>query len=827
MNKFTSFLAFLSAFILLANESLFGQTDEVFKINDEGYYEVPGLNVMAFQDFYPDGHQGGITVIQNGIRVLANGDVRLEDAPGQWSPIPKKGKSIVDRENNEIRTTLWYPDSSRNGVGFNPIKYPDLTYKYVVRIKPEGNSFHIFVDLEKPLPEEWYGKVGFNIELFPGFYFGKSFALDGQTGVFPRQINGPLNYTNGGTLRAEPLATGKELVVVPENHDEKIEFTANGREIMLIDGRGMHNNGFFIVRTLLVKGKTRDAAELVITPSWKKDWKYPPVIHVSQVGYHPDQSKIAVIELDKNEREFGEAVLWKIEDDGRYTKVISGKPHSFGRFLRYNYLQYDFSPVKGPGIYKIQYGDIFSNKFQIKKDVYARHVWQPTLEYFLPVQMCHMRVNDRYRVWHGLCHDDDALMAPVDYNHFDGYLQGPSTLTKYKSGDHVPGLNTGGWHDAGDYDLRVESQANTTRRLAQIWELFDVKYDVTSIDQEKKVVEMHRPDGVPDILQQIEHGALTVVGGYKALGRLYRGIICQDIRQYTLLGDGSVMTDNLVYNPSLKERQRTGDSSWKDDDRWVFTEKNPRREINVAACMANTYRALKDYNKDLAGDCLGLASDIWNTHSGSDQPGLIDLAAELYLSTGDKKYMDFITSHKALVTDHIRQTAAALSRIAGEIRDQAFMKDVKEALKKYAANIDEQVHETPFGVEYKPNIWGAGWGIQRFGVNQYFLHKGFPGIFSAEPVFSALNFVLGVHPGMNTASFVSGVGENSVIVAYGFNRADWTYIPGGSVSGTALIRPDLAELKIWPYFWQQTEYVMGGGATNFMFLVLAAEHLLK
>jgi len=46
-------------------------------------------------------------------------------------------------------------------------------------------------------------------------------------------------------------------------------------------------------------------------------------------------------------------------------------------------------------------------------------------------------------------------------------------------------------------------------------------------------------------------------------------------------------------------------------------------------------------------------------------------------------------------------------------------------------------------------------------------------------------------------------------------------------SGTGIIRPDFPELKEWPYFWQQTEYVMGGGATNFMFLVLAADNLLK
>lgn len=45
--------------------------------------------------------------------------------------------------------------------------------------------------------------------------------------------------------------------------------------------------------------------------------------------------------------------------------------------------------------------------------------------------------------------------------------------------------------------------------------------------------------------------------------------------------------------------------------------------------------------------------------------------------------------------------------------------------------------------------------------------------------------------------------------------------------GPAIVGNDFPELKVWPFFWQQTEYVMGGGATNFMFLVLAADNLLK
>ncbi len=87
--------------------------------------------------------------------------------------------------------------------------------------------------------------------------------------------------------------------------------------------------------------------------------------------------------------------------------------------------------------------------------------------------------------------------------------------------------------------------------------------------------------------------------------------------------------------------------------------------------------------------------------------------------------------------------------------------------------------------------------------------------------------MLGNHPGQNTSSFASGVGSRSLNQAYGNNRADRSFIPGGVASGTGIIRPDFPELKEWPYFWQQTEYVMGGGATNFMFLVLAANHLLK
>ena len=113
------------------------------------------------------------------------------------------------------------------------------------------------------------------------------------------------------------------------------------------------------------------------------------------------------------------------------------------------------------------------------------------------------------------------------------------------------------------------------------------------------------------------------------------------------------------------------------------------------------------------------------------------------------------------------------------------------------------------------------------GFQHYFLHKAYPDIFGPELIYHALDFVLGCHPGSNTASFASGVGAKSTTIAYGLNRADWSYVPGGVVSGTALIRPDFPELLDFPFLWQQKEYVLGGGSSNYMFLVLAAQNLLQ
>lgn len=816
-----------------------------FKLTEGGYFQCEGVDVMAFYDFYPEGHQGGVSILMNGNRVATNGDIRMEATPGQWQPVPKQLRR--EAKGNTIVAELAYPDSSRHLTGFNPMIYPDLQLRYTVTTEAVGNHVEVTVDLDRPIPEEWLGKVGFNLEFYPGALFGKPWLMDSQSGIFPRQPNSPLATTTPNYLRtgdfhqkgksiidfkrltrtdkgynpiiaddiiAEPYCVGRRFVSRPDDNYNKVTIESMTADLKLYDGRMNHNNGWFVLRSEIPAGKTKGAVKWIITPTVVKGWRYQPVIQTSQVGYLTRQQKVAVVEMDRRDGAEGAAELIYIGAEGE--KVVRTMPlNKWGNFLRYQYARLDFSDIVTPGLYKIRYRNVQSSVFRIDDTVFDRGVWQPVIEYFLPNQMCHMRVNEKYRVWHDRCHMDDARMARNE-NGIDGYDQKPG-LSPFAEEEEVDGLAVGGWHDAGDLDLRIESQIGEAYNLAMIYEQFKPEIDVTTIDQQQHLTEIHQADGKNDILQQIEHGALSVCAAYRALGRPYRGIISHDLRQYAMLGDAAAMTDGIKGN---------------DDDRWVYTEDNPMRDLTTAAHLAGATRVLKLHNDTLAAQCLEMARALF----AREEPvagAKLHAAVELYLTTGDAVYRNYILQNQAAVIKNIGRNAPILARLArqweqqGDKQERRFAATFRKALPACVEQMKNEAAKTPYGVPYEPSIWGAGWGIQSFGVKYYYLTKYYPELFEPQPVYSALDFILGCHPGSNTASFASGVGAKSATVAYGTTRADWSYVPGGVVSGTAIIRPDFPELLEFPYLWQQTEYVLGGGSSDYMFLVLAAKHLMK
>jgi hypothetical protein len=388
---------------------------------------------------------------------------------------------------------------------------------------------------------------------------------------------------------------------------------------MLFDGRDRAQNGWFVLRSLIPAGKTTGAIVWHIRPDVIPNWTRPPMIAHSQVGYAPDFSKVAVLELDPRYNAPKTAKVLRLAEDGSYNRVFEGPITPSTPWLRYVYSKFDFTAVKDPGLYVIEYADQRTAPFPISEGAYA-NIWQDSLDHHIAEQMDHVSVREGYRVWHGASHMDDGRLAPVVGEQFDGWNQATATDGKYKGGDRIPGMNVGGWYDAGDFDLEEPAQLSVIQSLALGYREFNISYDELTVDEVARQVEMHRPDGVPDTVQQVKHGALLILAQFHNIGHSIRGTHEPDLRQYTHLGDAASKTDGRIYDPKLGPNEVAGDYSGRPDDRWIFSTTNPYLQWNAIAALAAAADTLKGWDDALAKDALDTATKAWNDETAHPTP---------------------------------------------------------------------------------------------------------------------------------------------------------------------------------------------------------------
>ena len=836
----------LALFLLSCSYAVFGQK---MKVNELEYFEKTGVNILVFSSEYNgmffDEKTAAVEIIHHGVRTSTGGAVRLQNTPEQWDLVPEVTDRKVDRENNSIEVTL---------------RYDELDFESKLLVTAKGEGVEINVILDKPLPEKLQGRAGFNLEFLPAAYFEKMYLMDGKPGTFPRypssdtkiepgskkihQFAGHTTFDDRGKdefIVPFPLASGNMLVMAPEDTERLIKIKSE-TELMLFDGRNVAQNGWFIVRSLLPAEKTGKVLSWYLEPNAINNWVRKPVVGFSQVGYVPDQEKVAVIELDKNDTPLKTASLLKVTEEGDFVEKLKGEVKIWGDYKRYNYAKFDFSVIKEPGIYCIQYGDQKTNTFSIDTDVY-NNIWQPTFDVWFPVQMDHMQVNEAYRTWHGEPYKDDCLQAPLNHQHFDGYEQGPTTDTKYKPLEHIPGMAVGGWFDAGDFDIQTGSHNSVITEFVGLWEQFGVDRDQTYIDQKTRYVDIHRPDGQPDLLQQIEHGVLNLVAQVENIGHPVRGIIVPNLHQYHHLGDAMTETDNLPYNSKLAPFETDGVSSGTMDDRWAFTNRSSFLDYQTAATFSAASRALKGYNDELAGKCLEYAvklveeaDEAIKNNSDTGEPWMrmmargadLSTVLELYITTKEQKYRDRFEEKLWTILDQptggrdfgqmffaSRSLNPALKAIP--YMDDAYKTKLRGYIVNYKASLEAMEENNPYGVPISGSGWGGSGMVVNAAITNYYAHKAFPDVIDKEYVFKGLNYIFGCHPYSNI-SFVNAVGTKSKKVAYGNNRADFTTIAGGIVPGLLLLKPDFFENKDdWPFLWGENEVTIGGSA-EYIFL---------
>lgn len=792
---------------------------EELALNDREYFTKRGLDVLVFSNWYDgnfsDSKIAGIELIHHGVRTGTNGDVRLSPTPEQWDPVPELKMRTVLRDQNAIEARLAYAKHN---------------FEYTVRAERVGDDVVLRVILDKPLPKDLEGKAGFNMEFLPSAYFTKTYLMDESAGALPLYPTGPTGRTPAGEIERLPFATGRKLVLAPEDAERRVSIEAVKGELALLDGRNQAQNGWLVVRTLIPAGIQGAAIEWKLSASTLPNWTRAPMIAHSQVGYHPGQAKTAIIEMDRNAGAPGKARLIKINADGSKQEAAAGEAKRWGEYLRYDYYTFDFSSVREPGLYMIEAAGQSTKAFRIDPKVYA-DAWHATLDVFLPVQMDHMFVNEAYRVWHGASHLDDARQAPPNHEHFDLYAMGAETDSPFKPGEHIPGLNIGGWYDAGDFDIRTQTQYFVVGNLVEVWEKFKPQRDETSIDQEKRHVELHRPDGVPDVLQQIEHGVLYLLSHYRVFGHSIPGIVEPDLGQYTHLGDAVTKTDNKPHDPS--------DPNSPEDDRWAFTTATTALNYGSAAALAAASRALRGYRDELADECLQTAKRAWdfeskrkpnlysfgNTTGGHPKDEELDAAVELLITTGDPEYAKRVASLWPTIDERFIWNAVPAVRALPHM-DKAFAAKLKKRAAKQVEESKKNLSENPFGVPVTRGGWAGNGAVVGFAISNYYLHQAFPDLYTKDATIRGLDYLYGTHPGSNI-SLVSGVGTHSKTVAYGSNRADFSFIAGGVVPGVLILKPDFPENKEdWPFLWGQNEYVVNLGS-SYMLLVHAANELLN
>ena len=808
------------------------------KLNDLEYFERQGVNVLVYSNTFSGGFNdeknSGIEVIHHGVRTVQGGAVRLSNTPEQWDLVPQSTSRIVDTDAGSIEVGL---------------RYPDYDFDSRIVTTAVGKAVRIDVYLDKPLPKELEGDAGFNLEFLPSQYWNKAYLMDGKPGRFPRysasltttrpneekvkQYKGYRTYDDRGTGRFVdplPLVTGHSMVLAPDAPERMIKVTSEDAELMLFDGRLLAQNGWYVLRSLLPSGKTGKVLSWTVEPNAVPGWIREPNVGFSQVGYIPSQPKVAVIELDKLDKPRATAEVFKVNADGTTSRAFSGPVTSWGDYYKYHYVKFDFSSVREPGVYFLRYGDVETNDFIIDDSVYER-ITDATSDVWIPIHMNHMMVNEGYRIWHGEPFKEGYLQAPANTDHFDLHSQGPID-TKFNALQLIPGLNVGGYFDAGDFDIETGSNISVVQNLVSDWERFKPMRDETFVSEEQRYVDLHRPDGVPDVLQYIEHGVLNLVAQAEIIGHMSQTLSNSVLDNYHHLGDAAGITDGLHYDPRLKPYQKSADgkSSGTPDDMWAFTTRNPFLDLQAATMFAAASRALEGYNDALAKRALAQSKRLMKegTELMAKAPaggrmrnrgfGNMSTNLQLYVCTGEQHYLD----------DFVQQVWPALDRgvnmsiqpalDAIPYMDAAYKERLRPYVEQYKVYLDSLDVDNPYGVPIGLGNWAGSGSVVSFGTTASFASKYFPDIIGPEYALKAAGYMFGCHPYHNY-SLVAAVGATRPkSVFYGNNRADFSFIPGNVAPGVLFRHPDHFEnYDDWPFLWGQNEGTIAGNTGYLIF----------
>ena len=227
---------------------------------------------------------------------------------------------------------------------------------------------------------------------------------------------------------------------------------------------GPHN--IYIDNVKLVVKDSSSAIVLSGLPNYAK-------VAVDQIGYKPDDSKIAVVKTDsEGDEEF--IVCDAATNETVFTGMLEAPIADEGALI--NVRKADFSEFKTPGEYYVYTNEGASYTFKIEDDPF-NDIFKDSI-LMLYKQRCGTAT--------------DAEVAG-DFKHNECHTAEATVYDNRSKKKEV----SGGWHDAGDYGRYVVPGAVTVMDLFEAYEDFEVNADDIGIPESG--------NGVPDILDEARY----------------------------------------------------------------------------------------------------------------------------------------------------------------------------------------------------------------------------------------------------------------------------------------------------------------------------------
>jgi hypothetical protein len=588
-------------------------------------------------------------------------------------------------------------------------------------------------------------QVAFPMERFSGNYF----IADHENVRFPKdkrddpQVKGEI-----GRVNLFPEAPGLDIAL--ENK--------NGR-LTVNDMRTWGEFTWQVDAGIPAPGDGDDGI-LITLPKPAGQSASPFNLRISQIGYPLGAKKLAILDWPRWGKGPEGGGFTVSDADGNLVKRGSlGPPQDFFQFKAAGL---DFSDIAKEGEYKISCAGIERN-VKVAKEVFHDGLWRDTLECFIPYQMCHASVDlPAIGFSRKAAFLDDAVRVPANFAGIDSFKSYGCEGSGLNEGEHHP-CGIGGWFDAGDYDLNINAQGFSVLMLSLAFEEFRIMLDESTLDVEKKTWIGGRPDGTPDILQQIQWGVLWLLSMQSESGRVYVGVVEKPDR----------------YGSETIPEEVTDNVPESGDERHLYADYHADLQLIQAIALASASRALKDAFPELSGKSISSAEkalEYFRRHPEVYRPTVyfrpekenkgrdgmyLSALSELFITTGKREYLSRIESEReriaALAFDwpmpfetmlmNYWYSAPFLARLHGTLPDGELKAAVAAACGRAIRIQAERSEPSPYPFYgWQFDDWGNNGTCLARIFDAYWLSKAFPKRLKLDSALYSMLWIFGLHP---------------------------------------------------------------------------------